>query len=348
MILVPLLILAFFVSLFGTRWYFSKPEDKLILDIPNERSSHSTPTPRGGGVVFAAVFLVSMAFFYILLPENRELWSALLGSGTIVALTGWIDDRRHLSPKVRLLAQSVAAVWALYCLGGMPEIILTKNITVKLGILGTILAFIGGVWLINLYNFMDGIDGLAGGQGVFVSLAGAWFFLQNGQATIATSLALLALSLAGFLRWNWPPAKVFMGDVGSGFLGIVFFVYALEGEHTGSAPALVWAVLLAPFVIDATLTLLRRMKRKEKLFQAHRSHVYQLAVQKGHSHQVVSLSFLVLDVALLVFLVVTGRAMKNPVIPFITVFFVLILLWGMLDKRWKHILDDKTTQKAGK
>ena len=111
-----------------------------------------------------------------------------------------------------------------------------------------------------------------------------------------------------------------MGDVGSGFLGVIFFVYAIEGERTGSAPALVWAVLLAPFVIDATLTLLRRMKRKEKLFQAHRSHVYQLAMRKGYSHQVVTLSFLVLDVALFVFLVVTGRAMMHPVIPFITVF----------------------------
>jgi len=195
---------------------------------------------------------------------------------------------------------------------------------------------------------MDGIDGLAGGQGVFVSLTGAWLFLQTGQVTIATSLALLAVSLAGFLWWNWPPAKVFMGDVGSGFLGIVFFVYALEGEHTASAPALVWAVILAPFVVDATLTLFRRMKRKEKLFQAHRSHVYQLAVQEGHSHQVVTLSFLVLDAALFVFLVVTVRAMNNPVIPFITVFVVLTLLWGILDKRWKHIFDDQKPQKAGK
>jgi Fuc2NAc and GlcNAc transferase len=195
---------------------------------------------------------------------------------------------------------------------------------------------------------MDGIDGLAGGQGVFVSLAGAWFFLQTGQATIATSLALLAVALAGFLWWNWPPAKVFMGDVGSGFLGIVFFVYALEGECIGSAPVLVWALLLSPFVIDATLTLFRRIKRKEKLFQAHKSHVYQLAVQKGHSHQVVTLSFLVLNAALFVFLVVTVRAMNNPVIPFIIVFVVLTLLWGILDQRWKHVLDDKKTQKAGK
>lgn len=339
---------AFFVSLFGTRWYFSKSRGKLILDIPNERSSHSVPTPRGGGVFFSSVFLVSILFFYIAVPEKGELWRALLGSGGIVAVTGWIDDRNHLSPKARLLAQSAAAAWALFCLGGMPELILTKTITIKLGILGTILAFVGGVWLINLYNFMDGIDGLAGGQGVFVSLAGAWFFLQTGQATIATSLALLAVALAGFLWWNWPPAKVFMGDVGSGFLGIVFFVYALEGERTSTAPALVWAVLLAPFVVDATLTLFRRMKRKEKLFQAHRSHVYQLAVQKGHSHQVVTLSFLALDAALFMFLVATRRAMNNPVIPFITVFVVLTLLWGILDKRWKHILDDKKTQKAGK
>lgn len=348
MIAFLLLSAAFFVSLFGTRWYFSKPSGKLILDIPNERSSHSVPTPRGGGVVFSGVFLASILFFYIAGPEKGELWRALLGSGGIVAFTGWIDDRNHLSPKARLLAQSAAVGWALFCLGGMPELILTKTITLKLGILGTILTFVGGVWVINLYNFMDGIDGLAGGQGVFVSLAGAWFFLQTGQTTIATSLTLLAVALAGFLWWNWPPAKVFMGDVGSSFLGIVFFVYALEGERTASAPALVWAVLLAPFVVDATLTLLRRMKKKEKLFQAHKSHVYQLAVQKGYSHQVVTLSFLMLNVALFMFLVVTARAMNNPVIPFITVFVVLTLLWGILDQRWKHVLDDKKTQKAGK
>lgn len=347
MIFIPLLIAAFLVSFISTRIYFSKPKDKLILDIPNERSSHSVPTPRGGGVVFSSIFLASILVFYIAVPENGELWRALLGSGAIVALTGWIDDRNHLSPKARLLAQSVAVAWALFCLGGMPELILTKDITLKLGILGTILAFIGGVWLINLYNFMDGIDGIAGGQGVFVSLAGAWFFLQTGHATIATSLALLAVALGGFLWWNWPPAKVFMGDVGSGFLGAIFFVYAIQGERTGASPALVWAVLLAPFVVDATLTLFRRMKRKEKLFQAHKSHVYQLAVQEGYSHQVVTLSFMALDVALFMFLVVTARAMNNPVIPFITVFFVLTLLWGILDKRWKHVFDDKKNPKGG-
>ena len=335
MIAFLLLSAAFFVSLFGTRWYFSKSSGKLILDIPNERSSHSVPTPRGGGVVFSAVFLASILVFYIAVPENGELWRALLGSGGIVAFTGWVDDRNHLSPKARLLAQSVAVAWALFCLGGMPELILTKTITLKLGILGTMLAFIGGVWLINLYNFMDGIDGIAGGQGVFASLAGAWFFLQTGQATIATSLALLAVTLAGFLWWNWPPAKVFMGDVGSGFLGIVFFVYALEGEHTDSAPALVWAVLLSPFVIDATLTLFRRMKRKEKLFQAHKSHVYQLAVQEGYSHQVVSLSFLALDVILFVFLATTKCIGLYPVMPFVISLFIFTVLWYTFAKQWK-------------
>lgn len=97
---------------------------------------------------------------------------------------------------------------------------------------------------------------------------------QVSRYTLISSVPLLAFPLTGFLWWNWSPSKVFMGDVGSGFLGVIFFVYAIEGERTGSAPDLVWAVLLALFFIDATLTLLRRMKRKEKLFQAHRSHVY--------------------------------------------------------------------------
>ena len=135
---------------------------------------------------------------------------------------------------------------------------------------------------------------------------------QVPRYMLISGVPLLAFPLSGFLWWNWPPLKVFMGDVGSGFLGVIFFVYAIEGERTGSAPDLVWAVLLALFVIDATLTLLHRMKRKEKLFQTHRSHVYQLAVQKGHSHQVVSLAVLVLDIAFFVFLVVIERAMMNP------------------------------------
>lgn len=258
-----------------------------LLDVPNERSAHSVPTPRGGGSAIAAAFFSSLALllWWDVLPQAAGM--ALLWGGLLVAAVGAWDDRRHIAPLWRLLAHVLAAVWALFWLGK------------DLSVVHASLALLGIVWLTNLYNFMDGIDGLAGSQALCAALAGGVLLWLSDAPGLALASLTLAMSSAGFLVWNWPPAKIFMGDTGSGLLGYSFAVLALASAQSGALSALIWLILLAPFVLDATLTLLRRMLRGECWYQAHATHLYQRMAQAGYSHKQVTMAVIILNVALL-------------------------------------------------
>lgn len=259
-----------------------------IVDIPNPRSSHLVPTPRGGGLAVVITFLAAVACFYGLnLVPGRLTW-ALMSGGVVVALAGWLDDRGHLAVRLRLAVQFLAAAVAVAALGGFDSLELGWY-TMPLGMAGPVLAAVGIVWMVNLYNFMDGIDGIAGVEAVTTATFAGLFLVWKGTPGLAILCAALASAVAGFLAWNWPPAKIFMGDVGSGFLGYIFSVLALATEKTGALPVLVWIVLLGVFVCDASVTLIKRLLRKEKVWQAHRSHFYQRAVQAGRSHRFVTL-----------------------------------------------------------
>jgi Fuc2NAc and GlcNAc transferase len=258
-----------------------------LLDIPNERSSHSVPTPRGGGLAIAVVVLVGLVILgraHVLVPRTVI---GLVGGGLLVAVIGWLDDRHEVRPALRITAHVAAAAWTVAWLGGMPSLTITPG-AAHLGAGGTALAMLGIVWLINLYNFMDGIDGLAATEAFTVSAAGA-LLLADSSSPLALVALLVAAAAAGFLLWNWPPARLFMGDVGSGFLGYIFGGMALASENGGTLPALLWLVLLGPFFVDATVTLLRRMLRGERWYAAHRAHAYQRAVQAGWSHRRVTI-----------------------------------------------------------
>ena len=202
-----------------------------LLDVPNVRSSHSTPTPRGGGVaIVVAVLLVLVAGVALKVIDSR-LALALGGGGLLVAWVGWWDDHTGLRPPVRAAGHAVAALWALYWLGGYPTLRL-GDFVVSLGPAGSLLALIGIVWAVNLFNFMDGIDGIAGVEAVTVGTGGAlllWAAGQSGGASVSLAIAAAAL---GFLFWNWAPARIFMGDAGSGFLGFSFAVLAIWSENT--------------------------------------------------------------------------------------------------------------------
>jgi len=281
-------------SCIGTKLYINYARQKTILDIPNERSSHTLPTPRGGGVVFVALFLAVILLCPFFFPRETSLWLALSGGGLAVAAVGWIDDRKNLPAWQRLGVHSLSVLWALYHLGGMPSLSLGFA-SLPLGYIGHILAFIGGVWMINLYNFMDGIDGLAAGEAVLVAMAGA--FLTKGSP-ISFALFALAASVLGFLIWNWSPAKVFMGDAGSGFLGFAFFCFALYTENTNILPLLTWAVLVSVFAVDATLTLVMRARQRKRLSEAHRDHLYQQFIKAGYHHAAVTGAVLLATFAL--------------------------------------------------
>jgi Fuc2NAc and GlcNAc transferase len=271
---------------------------RALLDIPNERSSHTVPTPRGGGLAIAAALALGLAALGVSgIVQLNVMW-ALLGGGAMVAGIGWIDDHRHVAPRWRVSVHALAALWALYCLGGLTKITVGADAW-HLGWVGSVLAVIGIVWLINLYNFMDGIDGLAGLEAVTAGLSGAALLWWAGLSGLGLAAALVAASSAGFLWWNWPPAKIFMGDVGSGLLGYCFAVLALASEKSGLVPASLWMVLLAVFVLDATFTLISRVAAGERWYTAHRSHAYQRIVQLGYSHRRVAAAAGLINVLIL-------------------------------------------------
>ncbi|MCI0591420.1 MAG: glycosyltransferase family 4 protein [Gammaproteobacteria bacterium] len=269
-----------------------------LIDIPNERNSHVVPTPRGGGLGLSVVVILAVVFLALVGALTIDTAMALAGGGLMVSAIGWIDDHKDIAASWRALAQIAAACWALFWLGGVDSIDLGVT-RLSLGWLGTVLGFVGLMWITNLYNFMDGTDGFAAIQCICAGIMGGLLFYMQGEAGLAMVCFVMASASSGFLIWNWPPAKIFMGDVGSYLIGFTFGVLVLAGERTGSTPALIWSILLAIFVWDATLTLLRRAALGEKWYAAHRSHAYQRLVQLGVSHRQLAIGMVLVNVFLL-------------------------------------------------
>lgn len=268
-----------------------------LLDIPNERSSHSSPTPRGGGLAIAFTVLGGIILAAMWHWIEWELALALVGGGAMIAAVGWIDDHRDLPALVRFAVQFLSAGWAMYWLGGLSALSVGST-QLLLGPAGTALGVIGIVWAINLYNFVDGIDGLAGGEAITTGVIGGLILLAMGHEGLAMVSLLIAAASAGFLPLNWAPAKLFMGDVGSGMLGYLFAVLAIASENAGGIPLLIWVLLLGAFVFDATVTLCRRIAHGERWYHAHHSHAYQRMVQAGRSHAQVSSMILLINMIL--------------------------------------------------
>ncbi len=264
---------------------------KQLIDIPNDRSSHSVPTPRGGGVAIVVTFLVGLLIFGFFNLLSTDLVWALAGAGVGVALVGFIDDHEHIPARWRLLVHFFCAGWALAWLGGLPSLSFFGFI-LDLGWFGYLLAAFFLVWLLNLYNFMDGIDGLASIEAVTVCLGGViLYMLASVNNGVEIPLLLLTTTVIGFLLWNFPKAKIFMGDAGSGFIGMVLGIFAIQAAWVMPELFWGWIILLGAFVVDATVTLLRRILRGEKFYEAHRSHAFQYASRRYKGHVSVSLAF---------------------------------------------------------
>jgi len=266
------------------------------LDQPNPRSSHAVPTPRGGGAAIVAVTTagVLVLALYGMLP--LDLTWALAGGGLAVALIGFIDDRHSLTAATRLMVHFLAALWALAWLGGLPAIRVGQHL-IALGWVGDLLGACGIVWVVNLFNFMDGIDGIAASEAIFVTLVGALLTpsLAHG-AGVGFAALVFAAACGGFLLWNWPPASIFLGDVGSGYLGYVIVVLALSANRDNPVAVWIWLILGGAFFVDATVTLVRRLLSGERVYQAHRSHAYQWLARRWRSHRNVTLAFLAVNV----------------------------------------------------
>jgi len=208
---------------------------------------------------------------------------ALLGAGGGVALLGFADDHGHIAARWRLLGHFCAAIWALYWLNGLPALEVF-GLSFDLGWTGYALLAVYLVWLLNLYNFMDGIDGIASVEAISCCLGGVLLLWLTGHAESALPLAILAAAVGGFLLWNFPPARIFMGDAGSGFLGMLLGIFSIQAAIIDPVLFWAWLILLGVFIVDATFTLLRRFWRGQRVYEAHRSHAYQHATQQIGRH----------------------------------------------------------------
>lgn len=252
-----------------------------ILDRPNARSSHTVPTPRGGGIGVVAVLLPALAVWAVLTDVALATAIPVLGGAALLALVSWADDLRGLGPLPRLGAQALATGAAL-----VPAFLLAVAIQPLLG-LALLVLFFAWIWFVNLFNFMDGIDGITGVETLVCAVGVAIVALSLPAAdALFAPAALIAGAAIGFLVWNWHPARVFLGDVGSVPLGFLVGWLLLELAARGAWAAAI--ILPSYYGTDATLTLLRRLLRGEKIWQAHKEHFYQRAVQAGRSHSQVS------------------------------------------------------------
>jgi len=285
---VLLLVSVLAASAWITRLVREAAKRKQLLDTPNERSAHSRPTPRLGGIGIVAAFLPAFATLAILFDGGLVAVVVLVATAAISVVGLW-DDLRTLPARTRLGAQTLAATAVVVSAWErLPEAWSLFGWSVPHAFVGA-LSVLWIVWITNLYNFMDGNDGLAAGQAVIAGCALAVASSAAGALLVANASAALAVAALGFLAFNFPPASIFMGDVGSTAIGF-FFACAPFLARGGSVPVEAVGLALALFILDATLTLLRRIARRERLSQAHRTHFYQRPLALGIGHRRITLS----------------------------------------------------------
>lgn len=275
-----------------------------LIDHPNHRSMHEKPTPRGGGIAIVLTWTVALLVAVPARGALQVFYFPLLFSGLTIAALGLLDDRYGLSARLRLIVQIGTAALAIGLpvaasvwidVGGWAGIRLEPSYAVWIFLRALGLLFflaIGIAWMTNLYNFMDGIDGIAATQAVVCCWVYGILSYKAGRADLAAVFLILGSSVGGFLVLNWRPAKIFMGDVGSGFLGFVFgFLGVIAALPSNRISPFAYLAPLMPFLLDTGITLVRRFFAGKKLTEAHREHFYQRLVQRGLSHQKVTLLY---------------------------------------------------------
>ncbi len=281
---LAVLPVAFLLSSGATRWLADRqPGSNALLDHPNARSLHRVPVPRSGGlaVLFGLVAALALGWSDGAVPP--ALWW-IAAAALPVAVVSLFDDFGHVSRRLRLAVHVGAAL--LYLAGGYAWDSLTlPGLDWPLpAALACLLSVLYVVWMVNLYNFMDGMDGFAGGMALFGFGALALLGWRAGDPAFALAAAGVAAAAAGFLLSNFPPARIFLGDLGSSILGLLAAGFSLWGAHERLFPLWVAWLAFSPFIVDATWTLARRLARGERIWEAHRSHHYQRLVLAGWGH----------------------------------------------------------------
>jgi UDP-N-acetylmuramyl pentapeptide phosphotransferase/UDP-N-acetylglucosamine-1-phosphate transferase len=318
---------AFGLSLAGVEGMRRWALRRRIVDVPNERSSHVVPTPRGGGLAVDAAVLLFLALLEVLdRPLPTPAFYAFVAGALVIVAVSWIDDLGHLAARVRFLFQFAAAAIAILACGPFTTV---GPLTLPLAIGWAVTLFwIAGVT--NAYNFMDGIDGIAATQAIVAGVGWTVVGWLRDDAAALTLAPLLAAASAGFLLHNWPPARIFMGDVCSAFLGYSFAVLPLLIRHERGRFDLTAVLVLWPFLFDTSITLLRRLRKRENVFQAHRSHLYQRLVIAGRSHRDVTALYFAMAMLGVLLAVVHTRVPASAPIVLGIVICAAVILWRLV------------------
>jgi len=300
------------------------------VSIPNQRSLHASPVPLGGGLAIVTSWYIGISILFLLNYIDKNIYYALI-CGIILTVISLLDDLIDIKPAIRLFFHFLTVIAAFYFLGGLRQLVI-PGLEFNYNFIIYPLAITGMVWFINLFNFMDGADGFASLEAILISLV---IFILSGNIL---NLVLIAC-ISGFLYWNWPRAKIFMGDVGSTQIGFILVVLGIYYHNTFRFSILNWIMLSSPFWFDATLTLYRRWRNGEKLSEAHRKHAYQRAVQSGFSH--LKLNMYLLLINLIIFIIVLiYREIKILQVP---LFILTLIFFYLITKK----VDEKIPFKNG-
>jgi Fuc2NAc and GlcNAc transferase len=337
------IVFAFVVTFFATSLLKRLAIRHSWLDEPNQRSSHSTPTPKSGGVGFGFAICMTwigwgpfiagtvsltdptISALISLLSQMENYMLALISATVVIAMVGLVDDRVHLSPRLRLVFHFLCSALVLFHLPAMPVL---TGLSFLPDALLFIVIVIAMVWFINLFNFMDGIDGIAVIEALSILLGMTLLvgmFGRNQLETLSVVLPVIA-ALVAFLWWNWAPAKIFMGDAGSGFLGLLLPGLMLLVSWVSEISLLSIIILSGVFVMDATVTLLRRFLSKQQVSQAHRSHTYQILSRRWQSHSRVSLAVAAINFFWLLPLSVLSQWFADSLFLWV----ILVIAWAPL------------------
>jgi Fuc2NAc and GlcNAc transferase len=322
------LIILFFISFGLTGIYRLYAIRKSIIDIPTSRSSHAVSTPRGGGIAISITWFIAITFLFLRKEINYSLFFALL-SGLPISAIGLIDDINTIAPKVRFLVQLISSTMAIFFLGGINSIDIGFS-QLHIPVLFSIIAIIGIIWFTNLFNFLDGIDGYISAEIIFICLAA---YILSGSV-----LPLFLVSaVAGFLLWNWQPAKIFMGDVGSTLLGFTIGVFAIHYQNINQFSIITWLMLSSLFWFDATITLFRRLKNHEKLSEPHKKHAYQRIVRFGFTHQRTVISAMVINCVIFILILLSATYPKFLLIFFFSNIVLLFFILNFIDRKFPFV-----------
>ncbi|MFT4629137.1 MAG: Fuc2NAc and GlcNAc transferase [Dinoroseobacter sp.] len=295
LILLVLLTVVVLISWWATKLLIKVLLKHQIVDTPNDRSMHQGSVPRGGGIVIVACLLIALIAVGMVSQRYQVFGALTILVLAWAVLSGW-DDKHDLSPRKRIVFQLLFAYMSIAALGYVSTIQLNASSAVWLASFGAIATFVSIIGLANLYNFMDGMDGLAAAQTIVASVTMSFWFWQAGDSQLGLVCLVLGAASYGFLLHNWQPAKVFMGDIGSVTIGAFFALMIVFANTRYQIPVLSFVLLFGVFVFDASVTMLRRIIRREKIWLPHRTHFYQRLALAGIDHSRVVIAAIVLMV----------------------------------------------------